>query len=87
MINQIASASEEQSATSEQIAKNVTAISKVTGESAQRVEDVAHTSEGLAKLTEELRNLMAQFTIEEEESFSFKTTKQLDRKERKHLNA
>jgi methyl-accepting chemotaxis protein len=87
MINQIAAASEEQSATSEQISKNVLSISKVTGESAQRIEDVAHTSEELAKLTEQLRNLMAQFQVESDESYSYTPTKQFGRKDRKHLPA
>ena len=87
MINQIAAASEEQSATSEQISKNVMSISKVTGESAQRIEDVARTSDELAKLTEQLRNLMAEFTVEENESFSYSPTKQLNKTDRKHLKA
>ncbi len=65
MINQIAAASEEQSATSEQISKNVVSISKVTAESAGRIEDVAHTAEGLAKITEYLSSLMLQFKVDD----------------------
>ncbi len=63
MINQIAAASEEQSSTSEQISQNVMAISKVTADSARRVEEIAGASEGIAKLSEELAGLMAAFKI------------------------
>jgi methyl-accepting chemotaxis protein len=66
MVNQIASASEEQSATSEQIAGNVVSISQVTQESTKRVQDVANTSDELAKLTEYLSQLMGQFKIDGE---------------------
>ncbi|HRP03233.1 MAG TPA: methyl-accepting chemotaxis protein, partial [Candidatus Kapabacteria bacterium] len=84
MINQIAAASEEQSATSEQIAKNVMSISKVTSESTQRIEDVAHTSEELAKLTEHLRNLMANFQVDETNGgFG---SRQLSSKQKKQLH-
>jgi methyl-accepting chemotaxis protein len=77
MINQIATASEQQSATSEEIAKNVMSISKVTAESTIRVEEVAHTSENLAAITDHLKKLMDQFKIENESKLSYKHTKQL----------
>ncbi len=64
MVNQIASASEEQSATSEQISKNVIAISKVTADSTARVEEVAKTADELAQLTEQLRDLVMTFKVD-----------------------
>lgn len=64
MINQIAAASEEQSSTSEQIAKNVGTISHVTNDSARRIQDIAHSSEDLSKLTEQLRTLVSQFKVD-----------------------
>ncbi|NLO19448.1 MAG: HAMP domain-containing protein [Ignavibacteria bacterium] len=66
MINQIAAASEEQSSTSEQIAKNVGTISHVTNDSARRIQDIAHSSEDLSKLTEQLRTLVSQFKVDAE---------------------
>ena len=65
MVNQIAAASEEQSATSEQISKNVIAISKVTADSTSRVEDVAKTADELARMTEQLRDLISSFKVNE----------------------
>ncbi len=64
MVNQIASASEEQSATSDEISKNVLAISKVTADSTMRVEEVARTSDELAQLTEQLRDLVMTFKVD-----------------------
>lgn len=63
MVNQIAAASEEQSSTSEEISKNMLSISKVTGESARRIEDIAHSAEDLSKLTDHLSELMGQFNV------------------------
>ncbi len=70
MINQIAAASEEQSATSEEISKNVLAISSVTSESAQQIQDIAHSSDDLSKLTEHLSELINQFRVEAEKNKS-----------------
>ncbi len=83
MINQIAAASEEQSATSEQIAKNVINISKVTAESNQRIEDVANTSEDLARLTEHLRDLMNNFQVDDSNSMA--STSQIEKNKNKQL--
>jgi methyl-accepting chemotaxis protein len=63
MVNHIAAASEEQSATSKQISKNITSISRVTAESAKNVEDVASTANKLAKMTETLTTLISQFKV------------------------
>ncbi|NUN71418.1 MAG: methyl-accepting chemotaxis protein, partial [Bacteroidetes bacterium] len=54
MITQIATASEEQSSTSEQISKNQTASG---------TQQVARAAEDLNRLTENLQNLIAKFTI------------------------
>jgi methyl-accepting chemotaxis protein len=62
-ISRIAAASEEQSVTSEQISKNVVSISKVTGETARQIQEVALTADNLTRLTEELRNMVSQFKI------------------------
>jgi methyl-accepting chemotaxis protein len=62
-INQIAAASDEQSTTSEEISKNITSISKVSLNSARNVEDVASTTNELAKMTDTLTTLVAQFKI------------------------
>ena len=64
MISQIATASEEQAATGEQITKNVAMISDVTHDSSRRITEIAHSSEDLSRLTEELRALVSQFRIQ-----------------------
>jgi methyl-accepting chemotaxis protein len=63
MINQIAAANEQQSATAEEISKNVIAISDVSSDTARRVEDVARSSESLSKLTFNLEKVVSQFKI------------------------
>ncbi len=65
MINQIAAASEEQSATSEQISRNTEAISSVASESANGVMQIAQAADSLNRLTENLRNLASSFKISE----------------------
>jgi len=73
MISQIASASEEQSATSEEISKNVLAISHVSSESAHQVEEIANSADNLSQLMENLNRLMAQFNVGNSTSGSSKT--------------
>jgi methyl-accepting chemotaxis protein len=63
MITDIAAASEQQAATTEEISKNVVGISHATAESTQQVESVAGTSDELAQLTNELHSLMAKFKV------------------------
>lgn len=65
IINQVAAASEEQSATSDQISKNITSISNVTQESASGIEQIAKASEDLNHLTINLQELITQFKLEE----------------------
>ncbi len=63
MINQIAAASEEQSSTSEQISRSVEGISTISGESARGIAQIAESSDGLSRLTEDLRGLIARFKL------------------------
>ncbi len=63
---QVAAASEEQSATAEQISKNIEAINNVTQESAAGVQQIAHAAEDLNRLTDNLQNLVSKFNIDSE---------------------
>ncbi len=60
-VAQIAAATEEQTATSEQIAGAVGAISTVAAESAQGLSRIVEATEGLNHLSGELRELVARF--------------------------
>jgi PAS domain S-box-containing protein len=66
-VNQVACASEEQSATAEQISKNIEAISNITHESASGTQQMARAAEDLNKLTENLEILIRKFKIEANE--------------------
>jgi PAS domain S-box-containing protein len=63
-INQVATASEEQSATTEQISKSIEMINNVASESAQGVQQVAHATEDLSRLTNNLQELISSFKID-----------------------
>lgn len=63
MISDIAAASEQQAATTEEISKNVLGISQATSESTRQIEEVAAISEQLAGMTGELNALMEQFKV------------------------
>ncbi|HHS12955.1 MAG TPA: methyl-accepting chemotaxis protein [bacterium] len=65
MIQQIASVSEEQSTGAEEIARAVSAISDITGQSAEGVEQMAAAAQHLKEQTEELNQLVRQFTLDE----------------------
>ena len=56
VITQVAAASEEQSATSEQISKNIEMINNVTQESTAGISQICKASEDLNRLTVNLRN-------------------------------
>jgi methyl-accepting chemotaxis protein len=64
-INQVAAASEEQSATAEQVSANIEAINNVANESAAGVQQIASASEDLNRLTENLGQLVSKFKISE----------------------
>ena len=64
MITMIAAASEEQSATSEQISRSVEMISSVSGESAEGITQIARTADDLGRLTVQLGGLVENFRFE-----------------------
>jgi methyl-accepting chemotaxis protein len=65
MVSQIAAASEEQSSASEQISKNVEAISLVTGETAAGTQQIAKAAGNLNHLTGTLQEILAKFSLPE----------------------
>ncbi|RMH52445.1 MAG: HAMP domain-containing protein [Bacteroidetes bacterium] len=68
MVAQIAAASEEQSTTSEQIARSVEHISTASQESAQGLSQIARSTDQLHQLSDELRSLIARFRFADEEA-------------------
>jgi len=60
---QIAGAAEEQSATTEEVNRNIVSISDVAEESAQAAQKTASSSDDLARLAVELQQQVAKFTI------------------------
>jgi methyl-accepting chemotaxis protein len=60
---QVAAASEEQSASAEQISKNVEAISNVTRETTIGIEHMAHAAEDLDRMTSNLQELVRKFKL------------------------
>ncbi len=69
MVSSIASSSEEQAATSEEISKNINTISIATNESAHSIERIAHSSEDLTGLTRNLSELVSTFKIKNIEKY------------------
>ncbi len=67
-ILQVATASEQQSATIEEISKNIESISTVTNESSMGIQQIAQASEDLNRLTERLTKLLEQFKTSENET-------------------
>ncbi len=61
MIQQIATAAEEQSAASEQIARSVEGIARVTKENATGVEQSAAAAEQLNRQAEGMRKMVSRF--------------------------
>lgn len=84
MISQIATASEEQAATGEQITKNVAMISEVAQDSSRRITEIAHSADDLSRLTDELRGLVAQFKIMQNE-LGYTPQRSLSSKSHKYL--
>jgi methyl-accepting chemotaxis protein len=69
-VNQVASASEEQSSTAEQISKSVEAINNVSNESAAGIQLISKSAEDLNRLTDDLRGLIGKFKINIQEKES-----------------
>ena len=67
-INQVASASEEQSTTAEQISRSIDAISNVSNESTSGIQIIAKSAEDLNNMTGNLQQLVKRFNIISEES-------------------
>ena len=63
VITRVAAASEEQSATSEQISKSLEMINNVTQESTAGISQIARASEDLNRLTVNLQDLISRFRI------------------------
>jgi methyl-accepting chemotaxis protein len=63
LITQVATASEEQSATAEEISRSIESINNVAHESAVGVEQIARATEDLSRLTENLQNLIEMFNL------------------------
>ncbi len=63
IITQVAAASEEQSATSEEISKSIEAINSVTKESTSGIQQIARAAEDLNNLTSVIEELVGEFKI------------------------
>lgn len=63
MVNKVATSSEHQSITADQISKNIEGITTVTHESAQGVQQIAVAAEDLNRLTNNLQELVSRFKI------------------------
>lgn len=62
-VSQIATAAEEQTATTSEITSTILNISEVVEGTSKGVQDTATAADGLTKLSEELRRLMSQFKL------------------------
>ncbi len=69
MIMQIASASEQQSATTEEIAKNITAISSVSQDTAEQISQIAEAANRMNEHTSQLNLVISQFKIDNETTY------------------
>ncbi|MDP2301664.1 MAG: methyl-accepting chemotaxis protein [Ignavibacteria bacterium] len=73
-IDQVAAASEEQSAASEQISKNIEGISNVTNETTSGLQQIATAAEDLNKLTNNLQEMVGRFVINNQSKSQSKRT-------------
>ncbi len=64
MVRQIATAAEQQSATTEEISSNITNIATVTTENTDGVRQVSVATEDLAKIAEDLKEIVSSFKLE-----------------------
>ncbi len=64
LVSQVATASEEQAATAEEISRNIETINSVVHESAVGVSEIAQATEDLNRLTENLQNIVEQFRLQ-----------------------
>jgi methyl-accepting chemotaxis protein len=73
-IDQVAAASEEQSAASEQISKNIEGISNVTNETTSGLQQIATAAEDLNQLTNNLQEMVGRFIINNQNKSQSKRT-------------
>lgn len=64
MVNAIATSNEEQSATAEEVAKNMTEISRVTADSAAQIEDIVNATQIVSQLSNKLNDLISKFRVQ-----------------------
>ncbi|HEX2926105.1 MAG TPA: methyl-accepting chemotaxis protein [Ruminiclostridium sp.] len=64
IISLLATASEQQSITAEEISKNIEAINNITTDNAAGVQQIANSSEDLGRLTVNLQEMISKFKIE-----------------------
>jgi len=89
MMQQIATASREQTVTANQVSKNIESISSVTQESSGAIQQIAKTAEDLNQLTENLQQLLEKFNLgRTEQHHQSKTvaTKSLKQKSKKAVS-
>jgi hypothetical protein len=65
MVRQIATAAEEQSATTEEISSNITGIAGIAEENSKGVKEVSDASVELHKVAEDLKGLVGTFVLAE----------------------
>jgi methyl-accepting chemotaxis protein len=65
MVRQIATSTEEQSATTDEISRNMDTITEVASSSAASITEVTSTITGVARLATELKGLVSGFTVDE----------------------
>ena len=68
LINQLAAASEEQNATSQQISSNVELINNVTQQATESTDQISRAAENLNKLTINLQTVVNQFKLDNTEA-------------------
>ena len=74
MVSQIAAASEEQSATSEQISRSVEQIATISDEAANGIRQITMSTESLNKLTVELNQLVSRFKVRQQHTSKYNHT-------------
>lgn len=67
--SQVATASEEQSSTAEEISKNVVGINNITRQSAEGIQEIAKAAEDLNRLTERLNMMIGEFRLSDDREY------------------
>ncbi|MFZ1291759.1 MAG: methyl-accepting chemotaxis protein [Melioribacteraceae bacterium] len=88
LINQLAAASEQQNATSQQIAQNVELIQTVTQQATESTGQISESAENLNKLTENLQAIVNKFQLDYSDEIEFENDKkEYSRKKSKYQYA